>query len=267
MLALIQSLSWFRIICIYLQTLRAERVALGQCTLSMHVTLATRPWGVHMVTKLGKSLNAPCCGMGSRSNTLKLQKSPPDHHRPWPWPCSKWNLAQTTDGLTHTRRGANAETHIRFPACVCMHVCREIIFFITLKNKVCHLWWHVCMYAYVCTYAYVCIYVNNCIIWRVYPVLNTLSSSAGGRLRVFQMFMHISFGNGGSACIFMCVHTRGLYRMSLGLWTGWLNSLDTKVNAFVFNKLPVTVTVTVTFFVNDCFSGYKERSICLQHGH
>ncbi len=36
----------------------------------------------------------------------------------------------------------------------------------------------------------------------------------------------------------------GLYRMSLGLWTGWLNSLDTKVNAFVFNKLPVTVTVT-----------------------
>ncbi len=28
--------------------------------------------------------------------------------------------------------------------------------------------------------------------------------------------------------------------------TGWLNSLDTKVNAFVFNKLPVTVTVTVT---------------------
>ncbi len=33
--------------------------------------------------------------------------------------------------------------------------------------------------------------------------------------------------------------------MSLGLWTGWLNSLDTKVNAFVFNKLPVTVTVTV----------------------
>jgi hypothetical protein len=33
---------------------------------------------------------------------------------------------------------------------------------------------------------------------------------------------------------------------SLGLWTGWLNSLDTKVNAFVFHKLPVTVTVTVS---------------------
>jgi hypothetical protein len=36
-----------------------------------------------------------------------------------------------------------------------------------------------------------------------------------------------------------------IYRMLLGLWTGWLNSLDTKVNTFVFNKLPVTVTVTV----------------------
>jgi hypothetical protein len=32
-----------------------------------------------------------------------------------------------------------------------------------------------------------------------------------------------------------------IYRMSLGLWTGWLNRLDTKVNTFVFNKLPVTV--------------------------
>ncbi len=31
--------------------------------------------------------------------------------------------------------------------------------------------------------------------------------------------------------------------MSLGLWTGWLNCLDFKVNTFVFNKLPVTLTV------------------------
>jgi hypothetical protein len=28
---------------------------------------------------------------------------------------------------------------------------------------------------------------------------------------------------------------------------GWRNSLDTKVNTFVFNKLPVTVTVTVRY--------------------
>jgi hypothetical protein len=32
----------------------------------------------------------------------------------------------------------------------------------------------------------------------------------------------------------------------LRVQAGWLNSLDTKVNTFVFNKLPVTVTVTVT---------------------
>ncbi len=38
--------------------------------------------------------------------------------------------------------------------------------------------------------------------------------------------------------------------MKLGLWTGWLNSLDTKVNTFVFNKLPVTVTVTVKQYVS-----------------
>jgi hypothetical protein len=45
----------------------------------------------------------------------------------------------------------------------------------------------------------------------------------------------------------LCLVPGGLYRMSLGLWTGWLNSLDTKVNAFVFNKLSVTVTVTVSY--------------------
>ncbi len=30
----------------------------------MHVTLTTRPWGVHMVTKLGNAWSRPCCGMG-----------------------------------------------------------------------------------------------------------------------------------------------------------------------------------------------------------
>jgi hypothetical protein len=52
--------------------LRAERAALGlqiaDSTIHpscMHVTLTTRPWDVHMATKLGKSLNTPCSGMGS----------------------------------------------------------------------------------------------------------------------------------------------------------------------------------------------------------
>jgi hypothetical protein len=42
----------------------------------------------------------------------------------------------------------------------------------------------------------------------------------------------------------------GLLCMSLGLWTGWLNCLDTRVNTLVSNKLPVTVTVTVTVTVS-----------------
>ncbi len=53
----------------------------------------------------------------------------------------------------------------------------------------------------------------------------------------------------------------GLYRMSLGLWTGWLNCLDTKVNTFVFHKLPVTVTVTVISLLWEfyCWSKRKKR--------
>jgi hypothetical protein len=39
---------------------------------------------------------------------------------------------------------------------------------------------------------------------------------------------------------------RGPYFGGVTRESGLFNSLDTKVNAFVFNKLPVTVTVTVT---------------------
>ncbi len=41
---------------------------------------------------------------------------------------------------------------------------------------------------------------------------------------------------------------------SLGLWASWHFCLDTKVNTFIFNKLPVTVTVTV-------FRTRRQRSI------
>ncbi len=89
----------------------------------------------------------------------------------------------------------------------CMYVCdsivgmcgheREIIFFITLKNKVCHLWWlvfacghealaqllltcqHCTRYMYVCTYGYVCIYVCvSCVCMR------------GRRTNVIHLYAH-----------------------------------------------------------------------------
>ena len=66
--------------------MRAKRVALGlqiaNSTIHpscMHVTLTTRPWGVHMVTKLGASLSRPCCGMGSTGRAIRKYQVYPGH--------------------------------------------------------------------------------------------------------------------------------------------------------------------------------------------
>jgi hypothetical protein len=69
--------------------LREERIPVGlhmaNLTIHpscMHVTLTSRPWGVHVVTKLGESLNRPCCGMGNLGTTTKRYLMNPGHMNP-----------------------------------------------------------------------------------------------------------------------------------------------------------------------------------------